>query len=127
MVSQTPFWTGLQLQGHGDMQRFDSSSVADWPGGNAFPGMWIWEIVGADRPPQHTKCLDALRQVWGHGESDWCLDWTSTPGAWRHAEVDVFSVADWPGGNALPGILMRRQLWATDDHFPTRLLCCLLG
>ena len=21
------------------------------------------------------------------GESDWCLDWTSTPGVWRHAGV----------------------------------------
>ena len=43
------------------------------------------EVLPSQRLRFYIGCINQHFFLSSRGESGWCLDWTSTPGAWRHA------------------------------------------
>ena len=52
-----------------------------------WPNLWCADGFGRRRRPSMVEAQALAIQRIGRGESGWCSDWTSTPGAWRHAGV----------------------------------------
>ena len=78
------------------------SEVAQWlacwahnpkvPGSK--PGFATQNFLHTPGLKAHTPKSTREEKLPGHCESDWCLDWASTPGLWRHREVQFLLSGD---------------------------------
>ena len=55
------------------------------------------------------RLLTCAQSISSRGESGWCSDRTSTPGAWRHAEAQFLLLGDTKGS-------IRQESWSESDQ-----------